>query len=292
MSIQSLSIQQLDQEQAAQHKLKSDILLSENVKYNNDFFKHPSRLDAFAVFFCVSGEAEILINLKKYTLRSGTLALHVPENIIQISASKDLTVYPFIISSAFIKKMHLETKDIIDLYMSAKALPVFDIQYSDIHILEKYYYLMESILQSNDENKDKIISGIMVSFMYKVHDILKMQKKEWQNKTRTPSRSEVVFEDFIRELNMFNGTEHSLTFFANRLHLTPNYLSGRIKEYSGRTAIEWIEDAVTLEAKALLKHTNMTIQEIAYKLNFPTQTFFSKYFKRITGMSPKQYRNL
>ena len=96
---------------------------------------------------------------------------------------------------------------------------------------------------------------------------------------------------FIKELNTFNGTEHSFAFFANRLNLTPNYLSSRVKEYSGRTATEWIEDSIILEAKTMLKHTDLTIQEIAYKLKFPTQTFFGKYFKRITGMSPKQYKN-
>lgn len=55
--------------------------------------------------------------------------------------------------------------------------------------------------------------------------------------------------------------------------------------------MEWIEDSVILEAKTMLKHTDLSIQEITYKLNFPTQTFFGKYFKRITGMSPKQYKN-
>lgn len=81
-----------------------------------------------------------------------------------------------------------------------------------------------------------------------------------------------------------------MSFFARRLNFTPNYLSSRVKEYSGRTATEWIEESVILEAKTMLKHTDLTIQEIAYKLNFPTQTFFGKYFKRITGLSPKQYR--
>lgn len=288
--IESISIQQLDNKKLAQNRLKSDILLSANLGFDDTLFKHPSRMDAFAAIFCVSGKAEVQINLKKYVLKSGTLALHVPENIIQINSCENLIVYPFIISSEFIQKIHIETKDLMNLYMAAKTSPVLDLQYEDIHILEKYYYLMESILQSETTYKDRMTIGVTSSFLYKIYDILIKKLKEKEYTRKIPERCEIVFEDFIKELNLFNGTKHSLSFFAQRLNLTPNYLSCRVKEYSGRTATEWIEESVILEAKTMLKHTNLTIQEIAYKLNFPTQTFFGKYFKRITGISPKQYR--
>lgn len=288
--IESISIQQLDNKKLAQNRLKSDILLSANLGFDDTLFKHPSRMNAFAAIFCVSGKAEVQINLKKYVLKSGTLALHVPENIIQINSCENLIVYPFIISSEFIQKIHFETKDLMNLYMAAKTSPVLDLQYEDIHILEKYYYLMESILQSETTYKDRMTIGVTSSFLYKIYDILIKKLKEKEYTRKIPERCEIVFEDFIKELNLFNGTKHSLSFFAQRLNLTPNYLSCRVKEYSGRTATEWIEESVILEAKTMLKHTNLTIQEIAYKLNFPTQTFFGKYFKRITGISPKQYR--
>ena len=143
--IESISIQQLDNRQLVQNRLKSDILLSANLGFDDTLFKHPSRMDAFAAIFCVSGKAEVQVNLKKYTLESGTMALHVPENIIQINSCENLIIYPFIISSAFIQKLHIETKDLINLYMAAKTVPVFSLQYADIHILEKYYYLLAEL---------------------------------------------------------------------------------------------------------------------------------------------------
>lgn len=288
--IESISIRQLENELLTQNRLKSDILLSANLGFDGTLFKYPSRMDAFAVMFCVNGKAEAQINLKKYTLKSGTMALHVPENIIQINSCENLIVYSFIISSEFIQKIHLETKDLINLYMAAKTAPVLELEYSDIHILEKYYYLMESILQSETTHKSNMTIGVTTSFLYKIYDILTKKLKENEYTRKIPERCEIVFEDFIKEVNIFKGTKHSLSFFAERLNLTPNYLSSRVKEYSGRNATEWIEDSVILEAKTMLKHTDLTIQEIAYKLNFPTQTFFGKYFKRLTGISPKQYR--
>ena len=289
--IESVSVQELNGwEDLSQ--LDTDLLLSGNLRLERPLFQDPSRMDAFAVIFCVNGEAELQVNLKKYTLKSGTLALNLPENIIQISASENFTFYPFIISSNFIQRIHFKTKDLMELYMAVRSMPVFEIEYSDIHILEKYYHLLKAVLQSDDSGKDNIAEGIVTSFLHVIFGILKrrLEQEKASGHARIPERCEIVFEEFIKEVNRYHGTERSLSFYADRLNLTPNYLSGRIKEYSGKTAIEWIEDAVILEAKTLLKHSKLSIQEIAYKLQFPTQTFFGKYFKRIAGMSPSQYR--
>jgi len=76
------------------------------------------------------------------------------------------------------------------------------------------------------------------------------------------------------------------------MRLSPKYVSRMIKEYSGRKAIDWICEYVVAEACIMLQHTDLTVQEIAYRLNFPTQSAFGKYFKEGMGMSPKRYRSL
>ena len=81
-----------------------------------------------------------------------------------------------------------------------------------------------------------------------------------------------------------------MKFYANKLCLTPNYLSGVVKEYTGKTATEWVNDFVILEAKIMLKDTGYSIQEISDRLHFPDQSTFGKYFKKLTGVSPKMYR--
>lgn len=85
--------------------------------------------------------------------------------------------------------------------------------------------------------------------------------------------------------------ERFLDFYASRLEITPKHLSRTIKNQTGFTAVEWIERFVILEAKVLLKSTNLNIQQISDELNFPSQSFFGKYFKKYTGKSPKEYRN-
>lgn len=97
---------------------------------------------------------------------------------------------------------------------------------------------------------------------------------------------------FLEVVNLFAGKWRMIivAFYASKLSLTPKYLSKVIRQNSGKTAGEWIEEYVILEAKALLKSTNKTIQQITDELNFSTQSFFGKYFKRRVGLSPKEYR--
>lgn len=85
-------------------------------------------------------------------------------------------------------------------------------------------------------------------------------------------------------------SERSVTFYAEQLCITPKYFSSLVKKLSGKSAAQWIDNYVILEAKNLLKYSDMSIQEIAYRLNFSTQSFFGKYFKHQTGLSPTQYR--
>ena len=91
-------------------------------------------------------------------------------------------------------------------------------------------------------------------------------------------------------LQQYNKRERNVSFYAKQLNITPKYLSSVVKEVSGKTAACWIDESVILEAKALLKYSGMSIQEIAYHLNFSTQSFFGKYFKQHTGTSPSRYK--
>lgn len=141
--IESVSVQELNG-WGDLSQLDTDLLLSGNLRLEQPLFQDPSRMDAFAVIFCVNGEAELQVNLKKYTMRSGTLALNLPENIIQISASENFTFYPFIISSNFIQRIHFKTKDLMELYMAVRSMPVFEIEYSDIHHTGKILPFVES----------------------------------------------------------------------------------------------------------------------------------------------------
>lgn len=101
----------------------------------------------------------------------------------------------------------------------------------------------------------------------------------------------MLADKFLKLVEMNYKAEREINFYAGKLSLTPKYLSKLIREISSNSASEWIHRYVMLEAKSLLRSTNMTIQQISDELNFTSQSFFGKYFKQHEGMSPKDYRN-
>lgn len=98
-------------------------------------------------------------------------------------------------------------------------------------------------------------------------------------------------DQFLMLAQKYFKQERFLDFYAQKLEVTPKHLSRTLKSQTGYTAVEWIERFVILEAKVLLKSSNLNIQQISDELNFPSQSFFGKYFKKLTGMSPKEFRN-
>ena len=104
-------------------------------------------------------------------------------------------------------------------------------------------------------------------------------------------KKDVVFQNFMLSLFRFYRKERDVSFYARMQHITPRYFSAIIKEKTGDSALQWIVRMVITEAKQLLEESDLSIKEIADQLNFPTQSFFGKYFKQYVGVSHKEYRN-
>ena len=121
-----------------------------------------------------------------------------------------------------------------------------------------------------------------------LQDIHKVE--EQQNPTNRPSRQEQIFRRFKKLVNQHCARERTLSFYADQLYITPHHLSAVIMKVSGHTAMYWINRAVVLQAKVMLRTSDYMIYEIADRLGFPNQSFFGKFFKRETGISPKEYR--
>jgi AraC-like DNA-binding protein len=111
-----------------------------------------------------------------------------------------------------------------------------------------------------------------------------------QSSSKGQSRADVIFAEFIQQLEQNYRTERRVSWYAQQMGITPKYLSEIIKQISKRTPNEWIDSYVVLEIRVLLKNSTKSIKEITEELNFPNQSFLGKYFKEHVGMSPSEYR--
>lgn len=107
----------------------------------------------------------------------------------------------------------------------------------------------------------------------------------------TRSREQTIFDRFIQLVNQHCREQHQISYYAERLCLTERYLGTIVRQASGTTAKEWIDRALITQAKVLLRHSDKTVLQISEELCFPNPSFFSKYFKRMTSMTPMAYKD-
>lgn len=110
-----------------------------------------------------------------------------------------------------------------------------------------------------------------------------------QSKNERKTRAEEIFEKFLLGVKQYCAHHRSVEFYAEQLCITPQYLTRISREVSGKNASDWINEFVILEIKTLLKHTNLTVNEVSAEMHFPDQSSLGKYFKKHVGMSPRQY---
>ena len=111
-----------------------------------------------------------------------------------------------------------------------------------------------------------------------------------EEQSGSPSHDADIFNRFIELVNTHARREHKLCYYATRMCLTQRYLGSVVRKVSGFTAKEWIDRALVTEAKVMLVHSDKPVAQIAEELLFPSATFFSKYFRRLTGQTPADYR--
>lgn len=133
----------------------------------------------------------------------------------------------------------------------------------------------------------EVAQHLIIALLYNIRYI---HAKNEESAPLQLSRQEEVFRRFIGLVNEHSKRERNISFYADKLCLTPHYLSTVIREVSGQTVMQWINQAVILEAKVLLKHSDLLVFQISDELGFPNPSFFSKFFKRMTGMTPAEYQ--
>ena len=105
------------------------------------------------------------------------------------------------------------------------------------------------------------------------------------------NRKKEICRELIQSITEHYKDERRAQFYADQLGISLQHLSTTVRQVTGKSVLDTIAYIVIMDAKAKLKGTNMTIQEIAYSLNFPSASFFGKYFRRYVGMTPLEFRN-
>lgn len=255
-------------------------------------FRFPSRLNALIIGVGTEGETSLTSNLQEFRLKKDSLFIFSPKHILQVQSNNRFKAHLIVIAPDFLKRINIDTKRMMPLFLQFGSLPCMELTHAESQSLRSFISMVEQELKGSETDfSSEIIGGLIAATIYKVGDILTHYLTE-HPEVDSPihNRAEEYFRQFTELLGEHYKHERSVGFYARQLCITPKYLTTLIKRISGKSVSEWIDNYVILEAKTLLKYSNMSVQEIAYYLNFPNQSFFGSYFKRNAGMSPSQYK--
>lgn len=293
-------LKHLSQGSIVNDNLSDDLFVAEmHYETKMDIIEYPCRFHGYMAFFCIKGEFEVEINLKKFTIRKDSMFIYTPGNIVRVTNidPREKESVHFVVVAISEDLMSSTRFDFSKLYNESLRLlesPCIVINENERELCRKYFDLIQEVSKMRMPNMRESVAALISSIFYLMGamwtDRLTAAKKNGGEEVST--RSKIVLEDFLLLVRDYHTKERSLSFYADKLYLTPKYLSKLIKSVSGKSAHEWIDSFVILEAKNLLKYSDMSIKSIVYELNFPNQTTFYRFFKTKTGMTPSEYRKM
>ncbi len=260
---------------------------------------YPIRFDGLIIFFLSKGHFQIDFNLNTYEVKEHSLLVATPGNIIRLpkldyTAMTDIEMTFILMSNDYYSNLHLDFNKVFQDSLAILANPCVTLNDRQLEIATAYYSLLRAIITSEVKDKRQVIGGLINSLTYLTDDIWTEQvdaaKARNQPGNSASHRSKQLFDSFIALVTEYHSSERGMQFYADKLCLTPKYLSKVVKDASGKSGPEWIDSYVILEAKNLLRYSGLSIKEVVFQLNFHNQSVFNKFFKSHTGMTPSEYR--
>jgi AraC-like DNA-binding protein len=254
----------------------------------------PARFDAVILITVSEGEMEIQIDYETYKAVKNSLILIMPTHITHfINGSSNLRGWVLAISKSFMETLfsfqeHQQQPDIIS-YMQFKKNPLTcfsDLEYRSLY--PGLDFIRNKMRQHAHLFYKESMQIALRMFFLDLGNIYLGKKKQFT--TPALSRKEELFLDFLSLLRKNCKKQHDVRFYANELCITTQYLSSILKKESGKSASQWIQNALMIEAKGMLKMPRVNVQQVANELNFPDQSTFGKFFKKHAGMSPLAFR--
>ena len=251
--------------------------------------RNPHKFNFFIISYKLSGTARIKVDMVDYDMQSDKnyiIRLSPGQIVTMEEVSADFDGYVLLMSTSFIESLMVYMGQDV----SIKGLMTDSVKQHEDNERHTMEYIITALRNIIDDDSNpyrrKVLEHMLMVIFYGSQQARSVMMED--KKPRTSA--EVLTMRFLQEVKEHFRAERQLGFYAERLCITPRYLSRVVRETTGASAAEWIERYVVLEARALLKSTTMTVQQVSDALNFPSQTFFGKYFKRRLGISPKEYR--
>ena len=253
---------------------------------------YPIRLNKITfIVFCLEGSIKFNLGLRKMMITKNQLCIILQDQIIQTTeVSPDFKAGFMVLRRNFFNSQNhfIET---INLHNNLMEHPYFDLSEQEIQeYIQIFNRIKERMADTNHTYRLQIIQNYFQITFYNIYHLI-VTRQDVPEKTNQ-NNNVMIYDRFIKMVEEHYRKEHSVMFYAVKICLTPKYLSSVIYEVSGKHASDCIHEYIVLEARALLKSTNMNMKNISELLHFCTPSHFGRFFKRYTGFTPNEYKKM
>lgn len=234
----------------------------------------PYRMQEGRVVIVKRGEAHYTFNLVEYHFVAGDVVVFMSETLVEKQGHSDdfeVDALSFDYSDPSLPNM-------------GGGLVCLHLDMQSSHVVSQHFNLLWDMAHENPFPEDNLKSILCSMLLY-----IKSQPSH-ATRLLPMNRRNDILKRFVNLVSHYASRERSIPFYADKLCLAPHYLSTLIKETSGRTVMNWVNQVAVKEIKVWLAYSDESIAQIAYRLNFPTPSSLTKFFKRETGMTPNKYR--
>jgi len=275
-------------EDLANNYISRNMAVARNVRLNlikEQIVDQPTLMPEMRILIIKNGWARPVINMMERRFEAGDLVFLGTNGILQYKdASSDVQGIGLSISD-----------ELFSLAIGNRIPQAFDghlrhfqlrLQPDELEYLDQLHLMLYRHLRQQD-GSSQVTLHLLSAFLWYVDHLWSRQEQTYRE---SQTREQRLFTDFIQLVSEFAPEHHTIDYYASRLCITPRYMSTIIKQVSGKSAKQWIDDALVTRIKIELKHTDKSVARICDEMNFPNPSFLTKFFKRMTGMTPREFR--
>ncbi len=279
------------------NRLPFDYMTVEDVVNTTDHYGHIVSLTNVCGFFlCQTGHAEVSLNDKTYRIQPGDVYFYMPSTFLcLLNHSEDLSGIAVKCEIDFVLPLLEQILDGGNI-LTLREHPCISLSEEQQRSLENLAAMVRThhqklIQTSSDDSSANILQRLCMALAESLfYELLYDYTSNQSLQPQTHDNRDRIFQAFLVSLFHNFKKEREVSFYASEQCLSARYFSSVVKEKSGHSALQWIVQMVISSARQMLATTDLSIKELALIYNFPSQSFFGKYFKQYVGVSPKEYR--
>lgn len=252
------------------------------------FLNNHHRSESGVIMFCESGTAEMTVNLRRGEIVPNTIVLILPSTLLLLdNASDDFSMTYGAFSPDLFAEAGFRLGPSFFRFLSENPFSLVNDK-----IAKGLYVWFEIMAYSYQDRENMfrktIVKNRLQNILLEMYD--KIQREVSSQPPTTSGRQTELFHKFISLVHDVCAEQREVSFYADKLCISTRYLSAIVRRITRHSAKELIDNIVMVEIKVLLQNTSLPIQEIAYKMHFPDQSYLGRYFKKHTGISPTAFR--